>query len=185
MAPTTKTPTKATASSKSPEAESALKELFVDELKDILWAEKHLTSALKKMAKEATSEELKEAFTTHLSQTGEQINRLEEVFASVGEKATTKKCEAMAGLIKEAEGIIEDTEKGTETRDAGLISAAQKVEHYEIASYGTLKTFAARLGYSDAQALIEQTLAEEKDTDSLLTNIAESFVNEAALNEAG
>ncbi|MXV16657.1 YciE/YciF ferroxidase family protein [Hufsiella ginkgonis] len=180
----TKKTTKASAGvTRTPEAESALKELFVDELKDILWAEKHLVSALKKMAKEATLSELKDAFTTHVAQTEGQIARLERVFESVGEKAAAKKCEAMAGLIKEAEGIIEDTEKGTEVRDAGLISAAQKVEHYEIASYGTLRTLARTLGFSDAQALLEETLAEEKDTDSLLTGIAEGSVNEAALSE--
>jgi len=180
MANTKKTSTK---TNRTPETESALKELFVDELKDILWAEKQLTKSLKKMAKAATSDELKSAFETHLTQTEGQIQRLEQVFASVGEKAVAKKCDAMEGLAKEAEGLIEDTEEGTEVRDAALISAAQKVEHYEIASYGTLKTLAGVLGFNEAKTLLEQTLQEEKETDVLLTGIAENYVNDAALNE--
>ena len=163
--------------------DSALKELFVDELKDIYWAEKHLTKALAKMSKSATSDALQNAFQTHLAETESQITRLEKVFEAVGEKAATKKCDAMEGLIKEANGIIEDTEEGSLTRDVGLISAAQKVEHYEIASYGTLKTLAGVLGYPDAAALLETTLNEEKKTDSLLTDLAESSVNESAASE--
>lgn len=162
---------------------SALNTLFVDELKDILWAEKHLIKALPKMAKAATSEELKSAFTNHLEQTKNQVARLEQVFASIGEKASAVKCDAMEGLVKEAEGCIEDTEDGTLTRDAGLISCGQKVEHYEIASYGTLKTFAAVLGYAEAASLLEETLNEEKTADQLLTTVAESFVNEQAKAE--
>ena len=162
---------------------SALNTLFIDELKDILWAEKHLVKALPKMAKAATSEELKTAFTNHLEETKNQITRLEQVFASIGEKASPIKCDAMEGLIKEAEGCIEDTEKGSLTRDAGLISCGQKVEHYEIASYGTLKTFAGVLGYTEAAALLEETLNEEKTADQLLTTVAESFVNEQARAE--
>ncbi|RFZ92927.1 ferritin-like domain-containing protein [Mucilaginibacter conchicola] len=165
------------------EAESALKELFVDELKDIYWAEKHLATALPKMIKGATSEDLKQTISTHLEETKNQITRLESVFASVGEKAAAKKCLAMEGLLKEATELLSDSEKGTEVRDVAIISAAQKVEHYEIASYGTLRTLAGTLGYSEAQSLLEETLAEEKNADSLLTQVAENYVNEAAAAE--
>ncbi|WP_256009964.1 YciE/YciF ferroxidase family protein [Desertivirga xinjiangensis] len=165
------------------EQESALKELFVDGLKDLLWAEKQLVKSLKTFVKAATSDELKSAFDTHRVETEGQIERLNQVFEAVGEKATAKKCDAMEGLAKEAEGLIEETEDGTEVRDVALISAAQKVEHYEIASYGTLKTLAGVLGFTEAQTLLEQTLEEEKKTDVLLTEIAEGFVNEAAKDE--
>ncbi|MFD1140154.1 ferritin-like domain-containing protein [Larkinella insperata] len=171
------------AKSKETTDQGELKELFVDELKDIYWAEKHLTKALTKMAKSATSDQLREAFDTHLAETEKQITRLEQVFEGVGEKASAKKCEAMEGLIKEAEELISDTEDGTLTRDVALISAAQKVEHYEIASYGTLKTLAGVLGYKEAAKLLETTLEEEKKTDSLLTDIAVSSVNEEAKGE--
>ena len=182
---TTKTNKRATAAAaeRTPEAESALKELFVDELKDIYWAEKHLATALPKMIKGATSEDLKQTITTHLEETKNQITRLESVFASVGEKAAAKKCLAMEGLLKEAAELLEDTDKGTEVRDVAIISAAQKVEHYEIASYGTLRTLAGTLGFSEAQGLLDETLAEEKNADSLLTQVAENYVNEAAAAE--
>src|SRR5258708_40342570 len=110
--------------------ESALNELFIDELKDIYWAEKHLTSALPKMAKAATSDELRTAIENHLAETENHVTRLEEAFKSIGEKAVAKKCEAMAGLIKEGDEIVADTKKGSITRDAGIISAGQKIEHY-------------------------------------------------------
>lgn len=170
--------------SRTPEQESALKELFVDSLKDIYWAEKHLTKDLKKLAKAATSNELKAAFETHATETERQVQKLEQVFELVGEKAAAKKCEAMAGLSKEAEELTSSTEEGTEVRDVALISAAQKVEHYEIATYGTLKTLAGILNFPDAQAILEEILEEEKKTDALLTGIAEEFVNEAASNES-
>ena len=173
----------AAAVSRTPEAQNALNELFVDELKDIYWAEKHLASALPKMIKGATSEDLKNTISTHLEETKNQITRLETVFESVGEKAVAKKCLAMEGLLKEATELLEDTEKGTEVRDVAIISAAQKVEHYEIASYGTLRTLAGTLGYSEAQGLLDETLAEEKNADSLLTQVAENYVNEAAAAE--
>jgi len=163
--------------------ESALKELFVDELKDIYWAEKHLTKAIAKMAKAATSDTLRDALTNHKSETDNQISRLEQVFEIVEEKASAKKCDAMAGLIEESEGIVEDTEDGTLTRDVGIISAAQKCKHYEIASYGTLRTLASTLGYADAAKLLEETLAEEKKTDDLLSKIAESTINPKAKKE--
>jgi ferritin-like metal-binding protein YciE len=163
--------------------ESALNELFIDELKDIYWAEKHLVGALPKMAKAATSDELRDAIEAHLAETENHVSRLEDVFASIDEKAVAKKCEAMAGLLAESTEIISETEKGSYTRDAGIISAAQKVEHYEIASYGTLKTLATVLGYTEAADLLEATLAEEKNADSLLTKIAVGGVNSVGANE--
>jgi len=163
--------------------ESALNELFVDELKDIYWAEKHLTSALPKMAKAATSNELRSAIENHLRETENHVSRLEQVFEVIGEKAVAKKCEAMAGLIKEGEEIITETEKGSITRDAGIISAAQKVEHYEIATYGTLRSLAGVLGHDEAIELLQATLSEEKNADQTLTQVAESSVNQAAKNE--
>jgi ferritin-like metal-binding protein YciE len=163
--------------------ESALNELFLDELKDIYWAEKHLAKALPKMAKAATSDELRTAIENHLAETENQITRLESAFESIDEKAVAVKCEAMAGLLKEGEEIISETEKGTLTRDAGIISAAQKIEHYEIASYGTLKTLALTLGYNEAAELLDATLQEEKNCDGLLTQIAEGGINSSAKGE--
>jgi len=162
---------------------SALNKLFMDELKDMYWAEKHLVKALQKMAKNATSDELRQAFENHTQQTEEHVNRLEQVFEMCGQKARAVKCEAMEGLIAEAETLMEETEKGTMVRDAALISAAQKAEHYEIASYGTLRTLAGHLGYDQAVSLLEATLNEEKETDVLLTKTAESQVNEMAAAE--
>jgi len=170
-------------SNRSQQEEGALMELFVSSLKDINWAEKQLVKALKKMSKAATSDKLGTAFDEHLTQTEGHVERLAQVFESIGKKPTSKKCEAMEGLIKEAEELIEETEEGTEVRDAALIAAAQKVEHYEIATYGTLRTLAGTLGLSEAQSLLQQTLDEEKETDSLLTEIAENYVNEQAGQE--
>lgn len=181
--PTKKTSGNSAAGSRSAEAESALKELLLDEMKDIYWAEQHLAKALPKMIKNATSDKLKETINNHLEETKNHVTRLEQAFESVGEKAKAMKCLAMEGLLKEAEELMGETDKGTEVRDAAIISAAQKVEHYEMASYGTLKTLAGTLGYSDAQSLFEQTLAEEKNADSLLTDVAENYVNEAAAQE--
>lgn len=162
---------------------SEFHEFFVDELKDIYWAEKHLVKALPKMKKAATSPELAAAFEKHTQETQTHIDTLEQVFALLEEKATAKKCDAMAGLLAEADSIIEDTEAGTLVRDAGLILAAQKVEHYEIATYGTLKTFAGNMGHTEVENLLQQTLDNEKSTDVALTEIAESFVNEQAAAE--
>jgi len=175
--------TVAGAAGRTPEAERALKELFVDELKDIYWAEKHLATALPKLIKGATSEDLKQTITTHLEETKNQVTRLESIFESIGEKAAAKKCLAMEGLLNEANELLSDTDKGTEVRDVAIISAAQKVEHYEIASYGTLRTLAGTLGFTQAQGLLDETLAEEKNADSLLTQVAENYVNEAAASE--
>ena len=164
--------------------DSMLQEFFKDELKDIYWAEKHLVKTLPKMSKAATSEELKNAFNDHLEATKTHVSRLEQVFDMLGEKAQAKKCEAMEGITKEGESIIEDTEAGTSTRDVGLILAAQKVEHYEISTYGGLAQLATTLGLSDVAAVLSETLAEEKEADELLTGIAENDINyEAAMEE--
>ena len=161
---------------------SQLNKLFEDGLKDIYWAEKALTKAIPKMIKNATSDELINALETHLTETEEQITRVEEVFEILGKKATAKKCDAMEGLIKEAEGIMEECEEGAMC-DAGIISAGQKIEHYEIASYGTLRQFAETLGLEDAAELLQTTLDEEKAADEKLTEVAVSAVNVEASEE--
>lgn len=157
-------------------AAEGLRDLFVDSLKDIYWAEKALVKALPKMAKNATSQNLIDAINDHLEVTKGQVARLEEVFASVGEKASAKKCDAMEGLIKEGEGILEETEPGA-VRDAGIIAASQKIEHYEIATYGTLASFAKTLGEDEAVSLLVQTLNEEKEADVTLTEAAYNTIN--------
>lgn len=162
---------------------SQLEKLMTDSLKDIYWAEKHLTKTLPKMQKAATTEELKSAIEEHLAQTEEHVTRLEQVFEMFGKKAQAKKCEAMEGLTKEGDSIVEETEKGTMTRDAGIIMAAQKVEHYEIATYGSLVQLAKTLGMDDAAEILEQTLEEEKETDQMLTQIAEANINVEASHE--
>ncbi len=163
--------------------DSMLKEFFIDELKDIYWVEKHIVTTLPKMQKAATSTELQNAFQTHTEQSQEHVSRLEKAFELLDEKAQAKKCEAMAGIIEEGKGIIDETEKSTATRDVGLILAAQKVEHYEISTYGGLAQLATTLGLSDVADLLSQTLAEEKETDELLTQLAESSVNYQAAEE--
>lgn len=160
-----------------------LEKFMYDSLKDIYWAEKHLLKALPKMKKAATNEELKAAFEEHLQVTEEQVGRLEQVFELLGKKAQGKKCEAMEGLTKEAESIIEETEAGTATRDVGLIMAAQKVEHYEIATYGGLAQLAKTMGLTEVGELLGQTLQEEKETDEQLTSIAENDINLQAEEE--
>ncbi|KQB42718.1 ferritin-like domain-containing protein [Flavobacterium aquidurense] len=163
-------------------AADGLRELFVDSLKDIYWAEKALTKALPKMAKNATSQNLIDAINDHLTVTENQVTRLEQVFASIGEKAAAKKCDAMEGLIKEGEGIMEETEVGA-VRDAGIIAASQKIEHYEIATYGTLAAFAKTLGEDEAVELLVQTLNEEKEADVTLTEAAYNTINFDATEE--
>jgi ferritin-like metal-binding protein YciE len=163
------------------DAAQGLQDLFEDELKDIYWAEKALTKALPKMIKNATDPELINALTQHLDITKEQVLRVEMVFKSIGVKAEAKKCEAMEGLIKESEEIMKSTESGV-VRDAGIISAGQKVEHYEIASYGTLCAMAKTLGQEEAASLLNQTLNEEKEADSKLSEVA-STINVEALQE--
>lgn len=163
---------------------SMLEDFFVDQLKDIYWAEKHLVKALTKMQKASTTTELQTAFEDHKAATETHITRLEEAFEMMGKKPQAKKCEAMEGLTKEAESIIEDTEKGSMTRDVALIVAAQKVEHYEIASYGGLVQLAKTMGNDELATLLQQTLDEEKETDVLLTGIAENNINWEAEQEA-
>lgn len=177
------TQTKSNTKQQIPNESSALKEFFIDSLKDMYWAEKNLLKALPKMAKKATSEELRSAIQNHLTETENQVTKLEQVFAGIDEKAVAKKCEAMEGLIKEAESIISETGDGTMTRDVGIIAAAQKIEHYEIASYGTIRTLADVLGLPEAFELLNQILEEEKNTDFMLTQIAEGFVNQMAMRE--
>jgi ferritin-like metal-binding protein YciE len=161
---------------------SQLMKLFEDELKDIYWAEIALTKAIPKMIEKATSEELITALTRHLAETTEQVARAEKVFACIGKKPEAVQCEAMTGLIKEAEQIMEECEEGA-MRDAGIISAGQKVEHYEIATYGTLRQFAETLGLKDAVGLLQQTLDEEKAADEKLSKIAVNAVNVEAAEE--
>jgi len=161
----------------------ALMEFIVDELKDIYWAEKHLVKTLPKMKKAATSAELANALADHLEVTKTHVTRLEQVFEILGKKAQAKKCDAMEGLAKEGASIIEDTETGSSTRDVGIIFACQKVEHYEIATYGCLKQVAITLGLDDAAELLDQTLSDEKEADETLTGIAENDINYEASEE--
>jgi len=160
---------------------TTMEELFIEELRDLYDAEKQLTKALPKMAKAASSEELRTAFEEHLEQTEGQVGRLEEIFKALGEKATGKTCAAMAGLIKEGNEIAQEIEESA-VRDAGLIAAAQKVEHYEISGYGSARTHAELLGNDEAVSLLEETLEEEKSTDERLTELAESIINEEAVS---
>lgn len=166
---TRKTPAK-------PSAADGLRELFVDELKDIIYAERALVKALPKMARNATAKNLVSALEEHLSVTEGQVTRLEQVFEILGESNRGKKCDAMEGLIKEGESIVEETQPGA-VRDAGIISASQKIEHYEIASYGTLLAFAKTLGENEVAELLAQTLEEEKSADKMLTESAYNDIN--------
>jgi len=168
----------------SKSTEPALTELFLDSIRDIYWAENHLVKSLPKMIKAATSKKLSGAIENHLAQTKVHVSRLEQVFELLGEKAIAKKCDAMEGLAKEGEGIVEETEEGTATRDVGIILASQKIEHYEIATYGGLTQLAKTLGLDDVAELLGQTLGEEKEADELLTEIAENDINYAASEEA-
>ncbi|MFO0889352.1 MAG: ferritin-like domain-containing protein [Isosphaeraceae bacterium] len=158
----------------------SLNELFIDQLRDVHNAEKQLTKALPKMAKAASSPNLRAAFQEHLEQTKEHISRLEKVFEELGIKVGRKTCAAMEGLVAEGKEIIEE-EPAPEVLDAGLIAAAQRVEHYEIAAYGTLRSFAQTLGHAGAARVFEQTLKEERDTDEKLTSLAESEINPRAV----
>ena len=161
-----------------------LKDLYLDELKDIYDAEQQLTKALPKMAKEATNEELRAAIEQHLDQTQTQIERLEQIFEELGEKAKGTKCEATRGLVEEAKRMMEDAEED-DVRDAAIIGAAQKIEHYEIATYGTLRTYAELLGFDEQAELLQETLDEEKETDDNLTELAVTCINMEANEEEG
>jgi ferritin-like metal-binding protein YciE len=160
----------------------SLEDLMQDELKDIYDAEKQLTKALPKLAKKAANEDLREALQQHLQETEGHIERLEQIFEQLEMPARGKRCEGMKHLIDEGNEMIADAEEDA-TRDAVMIAAAQKVEHYEIASYGTLRTWANVLGKDDIASLLEETLEEEKAADEKLTAIAESSINEQAANE--
>jgi ferritin-like metal-binding protein YciE len=160
-----------------------LDDLFEDTLRDIYYAEKKILTALPKMAKAAHSEELRAAFEKHRDETEEQVGRLEQVFELIDVPARGKKCEAIDGIIEEGQEIIKEF-KGSPALDAGLLAAAQAVEHYEISRYGTLKTWAECLGMKDAVELLDATLTEEKDTDEALSELAESAVNEEAQQAA-
>jgi ferritin-like metal-binding protein YciE len=159
--------------------QKTLQDLFHDTLKDIYFAEKKILTALPKMAKAANSDQLRAAFEKHRGETEQQVARLEKVFKSIGEEARGKTCDAIVGIIDEGQEIMKEY-KGTAALDAGLLAAAQSVEHYEISRYGTLKTWAGELGLQDAVKLLDATLAEEKKTDADLTKLAESLVNQEA-----
>jgi len=160
-------------------SENSLQELFHDTLKDIYFAEKKILSALPKMAKAAQSEDLKAAFQKHETETEEHVARLEKVFEEIDETPRGKTCDAIMGIIEEGQEVMKEL-KGAPALDAGLLAAAQAVEHYEIARYGTLKTWAAELGLKQSVKLLEATLSEEKKTDEALTKLAESEVNQHA-----
>ena len=158
----------------------SLDKLFLEELKDVYNAEKQIVAALPRMAKAAETPELKKAFTNHLRETEGHVDRLEQIFKELGQTARGKKCKGMEGLLEEGKEILEE-EGQPAVIDAALISAAQRVEHYEIAAYGCLRTYAQLLGYSQAEKLLQQTLAEEEAADKKLTQIGESGVNNAAV----
>ena len=160
-------------------AEKKLNDLFLDTLKDIYFAERQILKNLPKMAKAAKSEELKKAFLTHRDQTEQHVERLQEVFEIIGRRPQAKTCEAIKGILEEGEEIMEEY-AGSEALDAGLLAAAQAVEHYEMSRYGTLKTWAGQLGLKNAVGLLDETLQEEKQTDALLSSLAESSVNQEA-----
>jgi ferritin-like metal-binding protein YciE len=158
---------------------TTMEELFLGEIRDLYDAEKQLTKALPKMAKAAVSDELRNAFQEHLAETENQVERLERIFEAMGEKATGKKCAAMAGLIKEGDEMVSESDE-TAVRDAGLIAAAQKVEHYEISGYGSARTHAEILGNDEAVGLLDETLQEEKNADEKLNELAQNTINEEA-----
>ena len=163
---------------------TTMEELFLDEIRDLYDAEKQLTKALPKMAKAAVSDELRNAFQEHLGETENQVERLERIFEALGEKATGKKCAAMAGLIKEGDEMVSDSGE-TAIRDAGLIAAAQKVEHYEMSGYGSARTHAEILGNDEAVSLLDETLQEEKNADEKLNELAQNTINEEAASGLG
>ena len=162
---------------------SLLNEFFIQELRDIYGAEKYLTMALPRLQEAATSPDLAMAFEDHSEVTQIHIDRLEQIFDILDEPADAKRCEGMEGLIKEAESAIKETQQGTFTRDVGLIVSAQKVEHYEIAAYGTLRQLARQMGHKEIAELLEETLEEEKKTDMLLSNLAETMIVDEAQQE--
>jgi len=163
---------------------TTMEDLFLEEIRDLLDAEKQITKALPKMAKATSTEELSTAFKDHLEQTRGHIDRLERIFSDMGAKSGGVKCKGMDGLLKEGDEMVSVTAPGA-VRDAGLIAAAQRVEHYEMAGYGAARAFAQLLGRTEAADLLQETLDEEKEADGLLTSIAESMVNKRAVAEGG
>lgn len=159
----------------------SMESLFIEQIQDLYDAEKRLVKALPEMADEATSPELQQAFRSHLQETQGHVSRLETIFQQLGKDAKSKTCDAMKGLIEEGEDMVSDIERSP-LRDAGLIAAANRVEHYEIAAYGSARTFAQTLGLGQAASLLEATLAEEKAADAKLTGLAESMINDEALH---
>lgn len=159
----------------------SLDSLFLDELKDVYNAEKQILKALPRMAKAANADELREAFTHHLHETEGQVRRLEKIFKSLGQTARGKKCKGMEGLLEEGKDLMEE-EGAPEVIDAALIAAAQRVEHYEMAAYGCLRTYAQLLGYEQAVSLLQETLAEEEAADEKLTALGEGGINQAAVS---
>lgn len=166
------------------DTDTSLRELFISELKGIYYGEKQIAEALPMMAEAATTDVVRDAFSQHLAETQNQIRRIEQIFNHLGLEADEKTCNAVDGLVDDGEIVMADTDSGSLTRDAGLIIAGQKVEHHEIAAYGSLHSLARLLGYHEAAQLIEQSLNEEKNTDKKLTEIAESFINERAKLES-
>lgn len=187
--PNTKAPARPVAARKRTNKESTvqsgsqLENFFMDSLKDIYWAEKHLSKELPKMNKAATTQQLKDAIEVHTAQTEEHVTRIEQVFELMGKKPQAKKCDGMEGLIKEGHSMLEVTEGGSMTRDAAIIMAAQKVEHYEIATYGGLVTLANTMGQSEVADILKSTLEEEKATDANLSLLAENDINWEAEQE--
>jgi ferritin-like metal-binding protein YciE len=164
---------------------TSLQELYLDQLQDIYWAEQELVKSLPKMAKKASYPELKAAIEEHLRQTEGHVDRIERCFELIGQEAKAKKCKGLEGILDEAQDYLKKDDADPATRDAALIASAQKVEHYEIACYGTVRTYADLLGHREAARLLEQTLDEEKQTDKSLTQIAERVVNIDAARGAG
>jgi ferritin-like metal-binding protein YciE len=162
---------------------SYLENFFINQVKDMYYAEQQLVKALAEMQEASSTEELEDAFEDHGKQTARHIKRLEKVFKLIGMEPATKKCEAIEGLIQEARGIIKETKEGTATRDAALIIAGQKIEHYEIATYGSLLQLALTMDLDRAAELFEKTLEEEEETDRSLTMIAETYINVQAEQE--
>ncbi|GAB4026786.1 YciE/YciF ferroxidase family protein [Spirosoma koreense] len=167
------------------DTQEGLRSLFVTELKDIYYAEKQAVDALGEQADASTTDEVRSAFLQHQTETRNQVARLEQVFSSIGIDIEEGSCDAIDGLVDDAQRVVSNTDSGSLTRDAGLIIAGQKIEHHEIASYGSVVTFAKVLGYNEAARLLEQTLEEEKNADKKLTTLAESFINSRAAGESG
>lgn len=168
---------------KNHEEGSDIREYFIEELKDIFWAENHLLKSLPDLKDATTTWELEEAIADHILETENQVARLYKIFELLDVKAEGEKCEAMTGLVKEAQQVVADTKEGSIVRDVAIIIACQKVEHYEIAAYGSLRALAQIMGEAEIEELLEETLEEEKTADVTLSSLATGFINEEALEE--